>query len=118
MPQIESTAIDTIDYRPDKYQLFVTFTTGRRYVYFDVPAAVYLRFGHADSPAAISTPVSAVTTISANSPDGIRSPRPLLYSFCGIHRCEKERSNPESRSPRARRRARTCSPLSASAAAM
>jgi hypothetical protein len=27
----------------------VTFTTGRRYIYFDVPAAVYLRFRHADS---------------------------------------------------------------------
>lgn len=49
MPQVDSTAIDTIDYRPDKRQLFVTFATGRRYVYFDVPAAVYLRFRHAES---------------------------------------------------------------------
>jgi hypothetical protein len=49
MPQVDSTAIETIDYRPDRHLLFVTFTTGRRYVYFDVPAAVYLRFRHADS---------------------------------------------------------------------
>lgn len=49
MPQVESAAVEAIDYRPDKRQLFVTFTTGRRYVYFDVPAAVYLRFKHADS---------------------------------------------------------------------
>ena len=49
MPQIDSSAIDKIDYRPDRRELFVTFTTGRRYVYFDVPAPIYLRFLHADS---------------------------------------------------------------------
>jgi len=49
MPQVESAAVEAIDYQPDKHLLFVTFTTGRRYVYFDVPAAVYLRFKHADS---------------------------------------------------------------------
>jgi lysyl-tRNA synthetase class 2 len=49
MPQVDSSAIDAIDYRPDKHELFVTFSTGRRYVYLGVPAAVYLRFKHADS---------------------------------------------------------------------
>jgi hypothetical protein len=49
MPQVESTVIDSIDYRPDKNELLVTFSTGRRYIYFDVPAAVYLRFRHSES---------------------------------------------------------------------
>jgi lysyl-tRNA synthetase class 2 len=49
MSQVESSAIDAIDYRADKRQLFVTFATGRRYVYFDVPAAVYVCFRHAES---------------------------------------------------------------------
>ena len=44
-----STAIQDVEYRPDKRELLVTFTTGRRYIYFDVPAAVYLRFRYADS---------------------------------------------------------------------
>lgn len=32
-----STVIARFDYRPDTREFLVTFTTGRRYVYFDVP---------------------------------------------------------------------------------
>ena len=33
-----STVIQSFDYRPERRELLVTFTTGRRYVYCDVPA--------------------------------------------------------------------------------
>jgi len=49
MPQVESSAIERIDYQSDRQQLFVTFTTGRRYVYFDVPAPIYRCFLTAES---------------------------------------------------------------------
>lgn len=32
-----STVIRAVDYRPDRRELDVTFTTGRRYVFHDVP---------------------------------------------------------------------------------
>ncbi|MFN3388385.1 MAG: KTSC domain-containing protein [Allosphingosinicella sp.] len=32
-----STVIQSFDYRPDARELYVTFTTGRRYVFHDVP---------------------------------------------------------------------------------
>jgi len=34
-----STVIRSFDYRPERRELLVTFTTGRRYLYLDVPAA-------------------------------------------------------------------------------
>ena len=33
-----STVIRSFDYRPEQRELLVTFTTGRRYLYLDVPA--------------------------------------------------------------------------------
>ena len=49
MPHVDSTAIEKIDYRLDRNELFVTFTSGRKYVYFDVPAAIHRHFLDADS---------------------------------------------------------------------
>lgn len=49
MPFVESSAIERIDYRPERRELFVTFTSGRRYIYFDVPASIYRRFLDAES---------------------------------------------------------------------
>ena len=39
-----STVIKRFDYAPDTRELLVTFTTGRRYVYADVPEAEAERF--------------------------------------------------------------------------
>ena len=45
-----STAVGKIDYDDETQQLFVTFvTSGRRYVYFDVPWDAYDAFRHAFS---------------------------------------------------------------------
>jgi KTSC domain len=49
MPQVQSTAIREFEYRPDRNELYVQFTTGRKYLYFDVPAAVYRCFCNAGS---------------------------------------------------------------------
>jgi hypothetical protein len=49
MPQVMSTAIREFEYRPDRNELYVQFTTGRKYVYLDVPAAVYRGFCNAGS---------------------------------------------------------------------
>lgn len=39
-----STAIRKFDYLPDSRELMVTFITGRRYVYADVPEETYRKF--------------------------------------------------------------------------
>ena len=39
-----STAIRTFEYRADSRKLLVTFVTGRRYLYDEVPAQVYRSF--------------------------------------------------------------------------
>lgn len=39
-----STAIRRFEYRSDTSELLVTFVTGRRYIYADVPDEVYRRF--------------------------------------------------------------------------
>jgi lysyl-tRNA synthetase class 2 len=39
-----STVIQRFDYVPERRELVVTFTTGRRYVYEEVPEAVAERF--------------------------------------------------------------------------
>ena len=39
-----STVIKRFDYRPDVRELLVTFTTGRRYLYSDVPPGAVDRF--------------------------------------------------------------------------
>ncbi|MDQ3139251.1 MAG: KTSC domain-containing protein [Pseudomonadota bacterium] len=44
-----STVIRSFDYRPDARDLDVLFTTGRRYIYRDVPPAAALAFGAASS---------------------------------------------------------------------
>jgi lysyl-tRNA synthetase class 2 len=41
---VPSTVIRRFDYRPDRRELLVTFTTGRRYLYSDVPADAVERF--------------------------------------------------------------------------
>lgn len=49
MPQTASSAISRIDYTAPTRELHVTFTSGRRYSYFDVPAEVYFQFCRAGS---------------------------------------------------------------------
>lgn len=49
MPQRESTAIDDIKYDEKTGQMRVTFTTGRIYVYLDVPMEEYEAFDAAES---------------------------------------------------------------------
>ena len=49
MPQVVSTAIREFEFRPDRNELYVQFTTGRKYVYLDVPAAAYRGFCNAGS---------------------------------------------------------------------
>jgi lysyl-tRNA synthetase class 2 len=42
-----STVIRSIDYRPDALELEVLFTTGRRYLFHDVPPEAAQAFRHA-----------------------------------------------------------------------
>ena len=44
-----STVIRSFDYRPETRELEVQFVSGRRYVYFDVPATEVERLGSAGS---------------------------------------------------------------------
>ncbi len=46
---VDSTAIQTIDYDPARSKLFVRFVSGERYVYVGVPAEVCRSFLDADS---------------------------------------------------------------------
>lgn len=46
---VDSTAIQTIDYDTERAKLFVRFTSGERYVYVGVPAEVCRSFLDADS---------------------------------------------------------------------
>jgi hypothetical protein len=41
MPKVESSAIERIYYSARRRELFVAFTSGRVYVYFDVPQQEY-----------------------------------------------------------------------------
>ena len=49
MPAVSSTAIQRIDYDAAARQLWVTFTGGNTYKYYDVPRAVYESFMRAES---------------------------------------------------------------------
>jgi hypothetical protein len=49
MPDVTSTAITHIDYDAPARELAITFITGKRYTYFDVPESVYGRFVTANS---------------------------------------------------------------------
>jgi hypothetical protein len=44
-----STAIRDIEYRRSSRELLVTFTTGRKYIYWNVPAETYWDFRNAES---------------------------------------------------------------------
>jgi hypothetical protein len=44
-----STAIATLGYDEAKRELYVTFTSGRHYIYFDVPRGRYIAFTRASS---------------------------------------------------------------------
>ncbi|MDQ3143390.1 MAG: KTSC domain-containing protein [Pseudomonadota bacterium] len=44
-----STVINRFDYRPEMRELVVTFVTGRRYLYSDVPEETVRRFAAASS---------------------------------------------------------------------
>jgi len=44
-----STAIETIGYDETRRELYVTFTSGRHYIYFDVPRGRYIGFRAAAS---------------------------------------------------------------------
>ena len=44
-----STAIETIGYDETRRELYVTFTSGRHYIYFDVPRGRYIGFRNAAS---------------------------------------------------------------------
>lgn len=41
VPVIESSAMSFVDYNKRSRRLTITFTSGSRYVYFDVPASVF-----------------------------------------------------------------------------
>jgi lysyl-tRNA synthetase class 2 len=49
VPEVDSSAIERIDYLADKSQLLVTFVSRRRYLYFDVPPSIYRQFLNAES---------------------------------------------------------------------
>jgi hypothetical protein len=49
MPMMPSTAIRSLSYDVTARELWVMFTTGRRYVYSDVPPEVYRAFFSATS---------------------------------------------------------------------
>ena len=49
MPAVVSSAIRSVDYDAESETLFVRFTSGKRYAYLDVPAAVYEAFLAAES---------------------------------------------------------------------
>lgn len=49
MPQVASSAISRIEYNAPARELHVTFTSGRFYRYFGVPAEVYYQFNRAAS---------------------------------------------------------------------
>jgi KTSC domain-containing protein len=49
MPRVESSMIRRIEYEEAARELEITFTSGRTYVYFDVPKSVYDRFLKATS---------------------------------------------------------------------
>lgn len=49
MPAVESSVIRHVAYDAAERFLEVTFTSGRRYVYGDVPAAIYRAFLEAES---------------------------------------------------------------------
>lgn len=49
MPQTASSVITRFDYNAAARELHVTFTSGRRYSYFGVPAEVYYQFCRAAS---------------------------------------------------------------------
>lgn len=46
---VDSAAIQAIDYDEDRAKLFVRFTSGERYVYVGVPGEVHRSFVEADS---------------------------------------------------------------------
>ena len=50
MPVMDSSAIQRVDYSRAQCTLFVTFSSGREYVYFDVPEELYRAFLAAPSP--------------------------------------------------------------------
>jgi hypothetical protein len=49
---VPSAAIAQIKYDDETHELLVTFTTGRKYIYFDVPKSEYVRFRSATSKGA------------------------------------------------------------------
>ena len=44
MPKVESSAIRRVEYNQQTFQLYVTFVSGKHYVYADVPAELYAAF--------------------------------------------------------------------------
>lgn len=49
MPVVDSSAILSLNYKARSRTLYVTFVTGRRYSYVDIPPDVYRRFTEANS---------------------------------------------------------------------
>jgi len=49
MPAVDSSALRSLDYDAVSRRLFVTFNSGDRYVYFDVPLELFTRFLSAES---------------------------------------------------------------------
>ena len=50
MPAVDSSAILRADYSTARRTLFVTFSSGREYIYFDVPEELYRAFLATPSP--------------------------------------------------------------------
>jgi hypothetical protein len=49
MPEVDSTAVKTIDYRPKEHRLVVRFASGERYAYDEASELLYRRFLAAES---------------------------------------------------------------------
>ncbi len=49
MPEVDSSALKAIDYRPRQHQLVLRFSSGERYVYDQASEELYQRFLAAES---------------------------------------------------------------------
>ena len=67
MPAVKSSVIRFFRYDPRERALHITFTSGKTYIYLDVPPKVYDAFLKADPRASSSTKRSAISTASPRS---------------------------------------------------
>ena len=76
-----SSVIRSHSYDPEREELAITFTTGRRYVYYPSSARGYEDSAPPSARAATSTPISAT---AMNSPRVARLPTPKSWMNKGL----------------------------------